>query len=318
LGFDDPLPDFTDASFASREPDWDWVGVATEGGPSRGFSEMMPAFGGVLGVAELEGVVGYIKGFGEDRDWPRGELNLPRPLVTGKAFPEDEAVLTAQIDTEGPGRVANFLTYERRFGPRNQWEVVVPFGWLGVPSETDPASREQWSSAVGDVRFSLKRAFHHDRDSVVSVAGEIFLPTGDDERGFGRGTAVFEPYLAWGQLLPAGFFLQTQAGVELTFDKDKADNEGLFRAALGWTGQSGMFGRSWSPMVEVLVGRDLVAGEPYIFDLVPQMQVTLNKRQHVRFNVGVRTPLNRRDERTTQVIFYVLWDWFDGMLLEGW
>ena len=25
-----------------------------------------------------------------------------------------------------------------------------------------------------------------------------------------------------------------------------------------------------------------------------------------------------RDERKTQVIFYLLWDWFDGTLLEGW
>jgi hypothetical protein len=318
VGFEDPLPDFTDSGFASREPDWDWVGVASEGGPSRGFSEMMPAFGGVLTIDELEIVVGYIKGFSTNTDWPRGELNLPRPLVTGKAYPEDEAVITSQVNTDGPGRIANFLTYEKRFGPRNQWEVVIPFGWLGVPEESDPAKRSQWSSAVGDVRLSLKRAFHHGRDSIVSVAGEIILPTGDDERGFGRGTAVFEPYLAWGQILPADFFLQTQVGLELTFDKDKADNEALLRAALGWTKQSGQFGRAWSPMLEVLVGRDLVAGEDFIFDLVPQMQVTLNKRQHVMLNVGVRTPLNKRDERDTQVIFYVLWDWFDGMLFEGW
>jgi hypothetical protein len=318
VGFEDPRPDFTDSSFASREPDWDWVGVAAEGGPSRGFSEMMPAFGGVLSTEEVETVVEYIKGFGADTDWPRGELNLPRPLVTGKAFPEDEAVLTSQINTSGPGRIANFLTYEKRFGPRNQWEIVVPFGWLGVPEATDPAQRSEWSSTVGDMRFSLKRALHHDRDSIFSVAGELILPTGDDERGFGRGTAVFEPYVAWGQILPGGFFLQSQLGLELTFDKDKADNEALFRNAIGWTGQSGVFGRAWSPMLEVLVGRDLVAGEDFIFDLVPQVQVTLNRRQHVMLNVGVRTPLNKRDERDTQVLLYVLWDWFDGTLFEGW
>jgi mono/diheme cytochrome c family protein len=318
VGFPDPLPDFTDCSFASREPHGDWVGVATEGGPSRGFSEMMPAFGGVLSAEEMDEVVEFVKGFCTDTDWPIGELNLPRPLVTGKAFPEDEAVLTSQINTDGPGRVAQFLTYERRFGPRNQWEVVVPFGWVGIPDEANPERRSEWGSAVGDLRFSLKRAFHHDRDSIVSAAGEIIFPTGDEDRGLGRGTGVFEPYLAWGQILPAGFFLQTQLGLELTFDKEKAPNEGFLRTALGWTGQSGQFGRAWSPMLEVLVGRDLVAGEDFIFDLVPQMQVTLNRRQHVMLNVGVRTPLNRREERDTQVIFYVLWDWFDGGLFEGW
>lgn len=36
------------------------------------------------------------------------------------------------------------------------------------------------------------------------------------------------------------------------------------------------------------------------------------------FNLGARIPLNERDERKTQVIFYLLWDWFDGTLLEGW
>ena len=113
--------------------------MATEGGPSRGFSEMMPAFGGVLGPDEMDEVVTYVKGFCTDGDWPIGELNLPRPLVTGKAFPEDEAVLTTQVDTGGPGRVAQLLTYEKRFGPRNQWEIVVPFGWVG---EADDAADE--------------------------------------------------------------------------------------------------------------------------------------------------------------------------------
>jgi mono/diheme cytochrome c family protein len=317
-GFDDPLPDFTDSSFVSREPKWDWVGIAFEGGPSRGFSEMMPAFGGVLTIEELVAVVDYIKGFATDNEWPVGELNLPRALVTGKAFPEDEAVLTSQINTKAPGRIANKLVYEQRFGARNQWEIVVPFGWHEVPVTDGSGQATSWTSSMGDIAVSLKRAVYHDRDSIVSVAGELFLPTGDDERGFGRGTALFEPYIAYGQILPAGFFLQSVLGAELTFDKDKAQNEALFRNAIGWTGQSGQFGRSWSPMLEVLVGRDLVAGEDFIFDLVPQMQVTLSKRQHIMANVGVRVPLNKRDERDAQVLFYVLWDWFDGTLYEGW
>src|SRR5690606_13839418 len=37
-----PLPDFTDCSFASREPDDDWLAVAHYGGPARGFSPLMP------------------------------------------------------------------------------------------------------------------------------------------------------------------------------------------------------------------------------------------------------------------------------------
>ena len=48
------------------------------------------------------------------------------------------------------------------------------------------------------------------------------------------------------------------------------------------------------------------------------MQFTLNTRQHVMANVGVRLPVNARSGRQTQLLVYVLWDWFDGGLLDGW
>ena len=37
LGFDTPLPDFSDCDFANREPDADWGAIIHEGGPVRGF-----------------------------------------------------------------------------------------------------------------------------------------------------------------------------------------------------------------------------------------------------------------------------------------
>ena len=49
-----------------------------------------------------------------DGRWPRGELNLPRPLVTAKAFPEDEIVVSTASQS---GSVVTKLIYERRFGP---------------------------------------------------------------------------------------------------------------------------------------------------------------------------------------------------------
>ena len=51
---------------------------------------------------------------------------------------------------------------------------------------------------------------------------------------------------------------------------------------------------------------------------MPQVQITLSKRQHVIVNGGVRIPLNMRAERDAQVIAYFLWDWFDGGLWDGW
>jgi hypothetical protein len=49
------------------------------------------------------------------------------------------------------------------------------------------------------------------------------------------------------------------------------------------------------------------------------MQVTLNQRQHLMINAGVRIPLTGRDEgRRAQFVTYFLWDWFDGGLRDGW
>jgi hypothetical protein len=320
VGFADPLPDFTDCDFAAREPDSDWVGVAYEGGPSRGFSEKMPAFKGALTIDQAQLAVDHIRSFCTDSRWPRGELNLPRALVTGKAYPEDEAVLTTLIDLEGEGAIANKVVYEQRFGPRSQWELVVPLGWIEWPNDTDGGGATSWTSAVGDIAVAVKHAFYHDfeKGSIVSMAGELILPTGADERGFGNGTTVFEPFIAWGQILPADFFLQTQLGLELTADKDKAENAAFLRAALGWTTTTGDFGRAWSPMVELTAGREFAGDATIRYSVIPQIQITLNKRQHIMANIGLRAPLNERDVRKTQLVFYILWDWFDGTLFEGW
>ena len=173
---------------------------------------------------------------------------------------------------------------------------------------------------MGDLAFALKHTVYHsyEKGSIVSVAGELILPTGDDELGFGNGTTLFEPFVTWGQVLPADFFLQTQFGLELTADKEKAENAAFLRGALGWTTTTGEFGRAWSPMVELTAGREFAGDAEIRYSIVPQIQITLNKRQHIMFNIGVRAPLNYRETRTTQVVFYILWDWFDGTLFEGW
>jgi hypothetical protein len=71
-------------------------------------------------------------------------------------------------------------------------------------------------------------------------------------------------------------------------------------------------------MVELLAERDLVSGARTHWDIVPEVQITLNKRQHVRANIGFRAPLNNTAGRPTQLAFYLLWDFFDGGLREGW
>ena len=308
VGFDVPLPDFTDCSFNSREPSADWFAISHDGGPARAFDRRMPAFGQALTANQIEMAVAHIKRFCDDPAWPAGELNLPRALVTEKAFPEDEAVLSTTIAS---GTFVNEFLYERRIGARTQYEVKVPI----AVRESDTG----WRRGLGDVAAAIKHAFHHNlaRGRIFAAAAEIIFPTGKEGEGLGGGATVFEPFAAFGQMLPADSFVQAQSGFEIPLASDRT-NEVFWRALVGKSFVQNRFGRTWSPMVEAIGAKELADGEPVLWDIVPQMQVTLSKRQHIMINVGVRVPVNQRDSRKTQVLTYFLWDWFDGGLFDGW
>lgn len=315
VGFDAPLPDFTDCSFATREADLDWLAVAHDGGPARGFDPLMPAFGGALSRAELLGAIGHIRSFCADNEsWPGGALNLPRPLFTGKAFPEDEAVYSMTADTEGSYKILSKLIYETRIGARGQVEVVLPFGFL----ESEDGD---WTGGLGDMVLATKWAllFSNRTGSILSGGLELVLPTGREDRGLGKDTWILEPFLAFGQVLPWEAFIQTHVGLEVSTEPGTLPHEIFWRAVVGMSFfQNSGLGRAFSPMVEVLGAAELGTDEPTQWDLVPQMQVTLSARQHLRLAAGVRLPLTEFEERPLTVAMYLLWDWFDGSLLEGW
>lgn len=314
VAFVTPVPDFTDCSFASREPDADWIAVAHDGGPVRAFDETMPAFGEALTVDHLQLVMDHIRTFCKNVSWPRGELNLPRALFTEKAYPEDEAVTTVSVDVEGSRAITNTLLYERRFGPRSQFEVEVPIGL----TETGPGSG--WRAGFGDIALGIKHALFHSfaSGSILSLGGEIKLPTGSESAGLGGGTVVLEPYISFGQILPSDAFVQLQALAEFPTETDNAASEGKWRAVVGKTWTQGSFGRTWTPMLEVMGETELENLDAVLWDLVPQVQVTLNTRQHVMLNAGMRIPVADTTLRSSQIVVYILWDWFDGGLFDGW
>jgi hypothetical protein len=301
-------PDFTDCAFANREPDRGFLAVAHDGGPARGFSPLMAPWGGTFSERELALAVAHLRTFCGDDRWPRGELNLPLALVTGKAFPEDEAVFKVSSQS---GSVTTKLVYERRFGPLNQWEVGLP-----VASVDTAAGR---TTGVADIALGYKRVLAHSarRGNIMSVSAEVALPTGSESKGLGSGVAVFEPFVTFGQVLPAQAFIQAQAGVGIPMSGDH-DTESFWRTAIGRSFEQGRFGRQWTPMLEVLAARPLVTNAATEWDLLPEVQVTLNRRQHVRLGAGVRLPVTQRDHRRKTAMFYLLWDWYEGGFFQGW
>jgi hypothetical protein len=110
-----------------------------------------------------------------------------------------------------------------------------------------------------------------------------------------------------------------EGGADLPTDAGKVSQDVFLNTAVGkWFNQTKGLGRLWAPMVEFLAHRNLQDGAKTDWDVMPEMQITISKRQHVRFNAGLRVPATNTAGRQMQVMFYVLWDWQDGRLWEGW
>ena len=317
VGFDLPLPnghdfpDFTDCATNTVEPLADWVAVASRGGPIRALDRHMPAFGAALTPEQVERVVKHLWSFCRDTAWPRGDLNFPRAFFTEKAFPENETVWTTGVTGSGQKAVANALVYEHRIGARGQYEVTVPF--------TVQQGDGGWNRGIGDVEVAVRRTFHasYEKGSIFAAGGAVTFPTGKETVGLGNGYTIVEPFAMWGQMLGSNGFLQMHTGLEIPTDHEAGQNEGFVRTALGYSfAQDQGFGRAWSPMAEVLIAKP-AHGETE-WDVVPQMQVSLSKLQHVLLSVGVRVPLTERQDRKPELLTYFLWDWFDGGLFRFW
>lgn len=316
LGFIPPetMPDFPDCNTSAREPDKHWYSVIRNGGPARGFVPIMPSFRELLTEDETWKIIHYLRGLCTDKAYPAGNLNLPRPLRTGKAFPEDEIVLQANVDLHANPGVTSQLTVEKRFGARNNFEVRVPGNFKLQPTGT-------WFGSVGDISLEFKRVVAHSnqKGSVLAWAAGARFPTANHQIGFGSGVAVYEFLLAFNQLLPRNFFLLSQGGVQGPTRRHQVRTTPFWRGVIGksFSADKGI-GRTWSPMVELVASRNLGPFAHNSYDLVPQMQVTLSKRQHIRFNAGFSIPVTNTVGRATQLQFYLLWDSFDGGLREGW
>lgn len=307
------LPDFTDCPTNTVEPLADWVAVVHEGGPIRGLDRHMPSFGDALSVDEIEQAIKYLWSFCTEPAWPRGDLNFPRAFFTEKAFPESETVITTGVTPGGSGSVTNQIVYEHRIGARGQYEVAVPINFQAADEGGS------WSRGLGDIEIALRRTFFHslERGSIFAAGAAVTLPTGKQDLGLGNGDTIVEPFAMFGQAVATNGFLQIHSGIEIPTDHTRGENEAFVRTALGYSfAQDRGFGRAWSPMMEVLVAKPQHGAAEW--DVVPQMQVSLSKLQHVLLGIGARIPVNQREQRKPQFLTYFLWDWFDGGLTQFW
>ena len=84
----------------------------------------MASFSGALASEQIDAVVHYMRGFCKEKEWPCGELNLPRALATEKAYPEDEVVVTSTLNVHGMPGIANEIVHEhvqiQRFSQRHE------------------------------------------------------------------------------------------------------------------------------------------------------------------------------------------------------
>ena len=97
-------------------------------------------------------------------------------MITEKAFPENETVITGAINAHGSPGIGSTVIYERRIGATAMMEAIVPFDFT-----RDDGS---WGTAFGDLALGYKQTLVHSvgKGSIFSVGGELIVPTGDRGR----------------------------------------------------------------------------------------------------------------------------------------
>ena len=292
----------------TAEPAEQWETIVKKGGPVRGLSSVMPAFGEAFTDEEITAVVAYLRTFCPRADaYPPGDLNFRRLLVTGKAFPEEELVISVAHRPHRSTRETELeASYEKRLGPRFQYEVTLPFRAQASGSD---------GRGVADAELEAKQVIHFDlrRLAILSAGVGITLPTGSESKGLGTGTVVFSPFLAygkgWGKTL-----LQAKLEGRVPADGERADRE--IEYAVGVSRALGPRTIAWTPAIE-LSGAWNTRTRRLDYAAVIEASKPLNKLGHVIASLGVAVPIRPRDDRY-RIRAYLLWDFADGPFWSGW
>jgi len=258
----------------------------------------MPAFGDVLAGDQVGEFVRLLRGFCREQGWPSGNLNLPRPIFTEKAFPENELIIlpVASHDKNRPNAFTISTIYERRIGKRAQIEAVLPIERVCV-STLDAAE-----AGLGDVEIGLKYALTPRSPRYLLSAGfDVAFPTGAEGRLLGDFSAVFEPYLAFGTIV-AGNYVQGQFKLELPSSSSFRTRETIYNAYVGR--DTSVFPNTWTLGIEL-------NGENKELWVTPQIRKGLTRTGALGGAFGVRVPLTERDEHGVAFVGYLLWEYLE-------
>lgn len=302
--------DFTDCKVASGEPDADWERAIAKGGLGVGLSSEMPAFEDSLTRDQISAFVSHLRGFCGEAGWPSGNANFPRPILTGKAFPENEFVMLPAISHWNESPAPSITTaslvaiYERRIGRRSMIEIEVPL--VGTNSLTT------WTSGIGDVAFAFKHAVFDRADAprIVSVGLETVLPSGDRFKDHGSGTTIFEPFISAGAML-RDWYLQSQFTIELPLDRLRADRVVAYNAYVGR--DAGSAPDTWTFGVELNgeIALPQLGVTTHFVSLTPQVRKGLTATGALAAAAGAMLPLNKADAQGVRWVGYLLWEYLE-------
>lgn len=299
----DPKPaDFSDPLFNSREPSGDWFMVTKHGGSPMGFSPSMPSYAGAFSDDDIDALVAHLKTLAGKHNYPPGDLNYLRPFRVKKAWLEDEVVYMNRFTAgDGDDVIWNALELEKRFLARWQAELKIAHEFEG--------GDEAWDEFEMGVKYAL----------FDSLPMQLLLSGGLDwafplKGGDTSSEAI--PYLAVGKGLGDHFSLQ--ASVKTHVPVEEAD-EGDVEIALALHWMPSPWPRSLNPAVELVAKTPFESGDrdAVQWTVLPELNVGLSRRGHVRAAAGVEFPLNERTY-DWRFQFYLLWDFADGPFWAGW
>jgi mono/diheme cytochrome c family protein len=301
--------DFTDCS-NTGEPTEHWESIVKQGGKSAGLASVMPAFGEAFSADEIGAVVAYLRTLCATADnYPPGDLNFRRPLQTGKAFPEQEIVLSFSHRPESGNKETELeMSVENRIGPRFQYEITLPARVQAAPGD---------GRGFADLELEAKQvvAFDPRKQQILSLGLTAVLPTGNESKSLSSGTTVLSPFLAFGKGFSRGrTFIQSRLEMAVPTNADKANT--AFNYALALSRALGAPRHAFTPAVELTGSYDT---HTKVNDYSTWVEVSkpLNALGHIVASVGVQIPVRPKSD-TYRIQAFLLWDFGDGAPWIGW